>query len=206
MNEQKMYKKIRNTVGFLGMILPWLALFTAGIVFPKPDSSWWYSISATYYQSPMLVAVLTSASIVLICYDGYDFRDNLVTTLSGVFGLGIVLFPCKVCWITGKVGAFQLPINISNIIHSVCAIIFFILLAVNSFFLFTLGDGNPTKQKKIRNIIYKICGAGMFITMIAYAILQFFLPEWIIMITEIILLQFFGISWLTKGGIFFKDK
>ena len=84
MNTKLMYKRIRNVCGFLGMILPWLALFSAGIA-EHPSEKWWYSISATYYQSPALAAILASASIVLMCYDGYTFIDNLVTTISGVF-------------------------------------------------------------------------------------------------------------------------
>lgn len=206
-----MYSRIRNLCGFLGMILPWLALFSAGIVKNKPDSTWWWSISATYYQSPALVGILTAASLVLITYDGYKWYDNLVTTLSGVFGLMIVLFPCEVAWIepTTRVGFFQLPMNVSMYIHNISAACFFTLLAVNCLFLFTKTDcpNNMTKQKKNRNIVYRVCGIGMF----AFGIFQgvyglFKLPEWITMINEIVLLQFFGISWLTKGEVFFKDK
>lgn len=203
-----MYKRIRNWVGFLGMILPYLALFSAGIVIPKPHYTWWWSISATYYQSPALVAVLTSASIVLMCYDGYDKLDNIITTLSGIFGLCIILFPCEVDWIPygHKVGFFQLPMNVSKVLHGISAGTFFTLLAFNSFFLFTKTDKTKqmTDRKKIRNIIYRVCGIGMFIfgiwqivTLCVEAI-----PNWWTMINEIVMLQFFGISWLVKGEAF----
>lgn len=187
------------------MILPWLALFSAGIA-EHPASDWWYSISATYYQSPALVGILTAAAIVLITYDGYDWRDNLITTLSGAFGLGIVLFPCSVSWIDSstRVGFFQLPEHMSNLIHCGCAGVFFVLLSINCLFLFTLGEKHK-QQKKKRNRVYIICGLGMLLTMILFVLLQKYLPGWCVMITEIILLQFFGISWLTKGGCFFKD-
>lgn len=65
MNEKKMYRRIRNICGALGMCLPWLALIGGALVKDKPES-WWYSISATYYLTPALVAVLTAASIVLM--------------------------------------------------------------------------------------------------------------------------------------------
>ena len=97
--EEKMYLRIRNLCGFLGIILPWLALFSAGIA-DHPSPEWWWSLSATYYLSPALVGVLVPACIVLISYIGFDWTDNLITTLSGIFGLGIVLFPCKVSWIS----------------------------------------------------------------------------------------------------------
>lgn len=206
MSKDLWLKRIRNYVGLLGMVLPWLALFSAGIVDPHPSVKWWYSISATYYQSLALVGVLTAASIVLMTYDGYSFIDNVVTTVSGVFGLGIVLFPCSVDWIDGKVGFFQIPMHYSNKIHCACAAAFFVLLAFNSFFLFTKTD-NPfgmTDKKKLRNKIYRICGIGMLVFMVWQAItsqVSFFKGYWT-MINEIFLLQFFGISWLVKGGAF----
>ena len=65
-------KRIRNYAGFLGALLPWLALFSAwlfGAVTNDLSGNFWhdFSISATYYCSPALAGVLTSASIVLMC-------------------------------------------------------------------------------------------------------------------------------------------
>lgn len=202
-------KRIRNLAGFLGMILPWLSLLGAVIVSKSvgvPENFWeTLSISATYYITPPLTGVLTTAAIVLMCYDGYDWRDNLITTISGFFGLCIVIFPCSCSVSTLLTGFFQLPANISNIIHCSSAVIFFILLAINSLFLFTLGESN-TKQKKIRNIIYRVCGIGMLCAMTLMAIpVSFFAKTFIV---EAIALTFFGISWLVKGQVFglFADK
>ena len=39
-----MYLRIRNLCGLLGVILPWLALFSAGIA-ERHNSEWWWSIS-----------------------------------------------------------------------------------------------------------------------------------------------------------------
>ncbi len=202
--EKKMYLRIRNVCGLLGMILPWLALFSAGIA-PHPCSEWWWSISATYYQSPALVGVLVPACIVLISYIGYNSVDNWVTSLSGVFGLGIVLFPCKVSWIAEgtPVGFFQMPMEISHIIHTVCAALFFLLIALNSIFLFTKSGGEMTRQKKVRNVIYRVCGYGMLILEVAFLTVRLFgAPGYTVMILEILLLSFFGIAWLVKGEAF----
>lgn len=200
--EKKMYLRIRNLCGGLGVALPWLALLSAGL-FPHPSDQWWWSISATYYQSPALVGVLVPASLVLLTYVGYDKLDNWITSLSGFFGLCIVLFPCKVNWlpVDAEVGFFQIPMAVSNIIHGVSAAIFFLLLAYNSALLFTkTGSGEMSKMKKIRNNIYKVCGWGMLVVEIIFACCKIFHgPGYLVMIVEIILLTLFGISWLVKG-------
>lgn len=197
-----MYYRIRNLCGILGVILPWLALFSAGIA-SHPSNEWWWSISATYYQSPALVGVLIPASLILITYVSYEPIDNWVTTLSGVFGLGIVLFPCNVSWIDDgtRVGFFQLPIEASNYLHGFCAAVFFALLAYNSAFLFTKSKGDMTDKKKLRNRIYKFCGWGMIGFEVVFALALIFpIPGYLTMIIEIILLHLFGLSWVVKGN------
>lgn len=202
--EGRMYLRIRNLCGLLGVILPWLALFSAGIA-DHPSSEWWWSISATYYQSPALVGVLVPAAIVLISYIGYDNVDNFITSLSGTFGLGIVLFPCKVSWIPDgtPVGFFQLPIETSNIIHTVCAALFFLTIAINSICQFTKSGPVMTDRKRIRNRIYRICGYGMLVLEVAFVVMRLLgAPGYVVMILEILLLHLFGFAWLVKGEAF----
>ena len=210
MSKDLWLRRIRNLAGFLGMILPWISLIGAIIVSNTtgvPAEFWpTLSISATYYICPALTGILTAASVVLICYDGYSLRDNIVTTISGVFGIMIVLFPCA-CTVSGEmVGFFQLPVAISNTIHCASACAFFILLSINSLFLFTIGEKEPTKQKKIRNIIYRVCGIGMICALILMVLpVSFFAKTFVV---EAIALTFFGISWLVKGQVFgiLKDE
>ena len=210
MSKDLWLKRIRNLAGFLGMILPWISLIGAIIVSNTtgvPAEFWpTLSISATYYICPALTGILTAASVVLMCYDGYSLRDNIVTTISGIFGIMIVLFPCA-CTVSGElVGFFQLPVAISNTIHCASACAFFILLSINSLFLFTIGEKESTKQKKIRNIIYRVCGIGMLCALILMVLpVSFFAKTFVV---EAIALTFFGISWLVKGQVFgiLKDK
>jgi hypothetical protein len=202
--EVKMYLRIRNLCGLLGILLPWIALFSAGIKLDKPDG-WWWSISATYYQSDALVGILVPASIVLMSYIGYDRRDNIINTLTGLFGLGIVLFPCKVDWIPdgSSVGFFQLPIEFSHIIHTGCALLFFLCASINTLCQFTRHGDTMTEQKKVRNVIYRICGWGMIgleAALVAANLLG--APGWSVMVVEIILLHLFGFAWLVKGEFF----
>ena len=210
MSKDLWLRRIRNLAGFLGMILPWISLIGAIIVSNTtgvPAEFWpTLSISATYYICPALTGILTAASVVLMCYDGYSLRDNIVTTISGIFGIMIVLFPCA-CTVSGElVGFFQLPVAISNTIHCASACAFFILLSINSLFLFTIGEKESTKQKKIRNIIYRVCGIGMLCALILMVLpVSFFAKTFVV---EAIALTFFGISWLVKGQVFgiLKDK
>jgi hypothetical protein len=185
--------RLRVFLGSLAILLPWVVAILAGEI-PK-------SISATYYLpqciAPFMI-ILGASSIALMCYKGYDRQDDIVLTLSGIFGIMICLFPTETK-LYDFVGTFQLPTNISSIIHNISAITFFLLLAYNSFFLFTKGDGNPTRNKKIRNIIFKVCGIGMVASFLILLLPKFYIQVWL---TETIALFFFGVSFLTKADVF----
>ena len=202
--EEKMYLRIRNLCGLLGVILPWLSLFSAGIA-ERHGSEWWWSISATYYVSPALVGVLVPACIVLISYIGYDWTDNLITTLSGLFGLGIVFFPCSVSWKAPEtpVGFFQIPMEVSHILHTIFSCLFFVTIALNSICQFTKHGAVMTERKILRNKIYRFCGYGMLVLMVVFGIARLLgAPGWTVMVVEIILLHLFGFAWLVKGEAF----
>lgn len=167
------------------------------------------SISETYYYescNATFMIILGSASILLICYNGYDKQDAIVCTLAGIFGLGICLFPC---WFNGvvRVGMLHLTQSVSNKIHNIFAITFFLLLAYNSLFLFTKTKGEMTLEKKKRNIIFRVCGIGMIASFLLLIPLSN--VDCGIWIVEAIALSFFGISWLTKSQCYswlFKDR
>lgn len=200
--EGKMYLRIRNACGILGIILPYVCLFSASLC-EHPGPEWWYSISATYYQTPAMVALLLPACVVMICYIGYDKRDNIVTTLSGISGILLAMFPCSVNWLPAgtRVGFFHIPMEVSNICHFIAGLSFFFLLGYNSFFLFTKSSKDEMSEgKKFRNKIYRFCGAGMLIVGLAFAALRIAgAPGYVTIFAEIILLNLFGLSWLVKG-------
>ena len=196
--------RLRLLLGVLAIALPIIVSILALVFGYIPGHIIPNSISATYYMDPCItpfMGILISASILLICYRGYDLLDDIICTISGVMGLCICLFPCYNSQFD-VVGTFQIPMNVSSILHNVTAAIFFILLAFNSFFLFTKGDKNPTSNKKKRNIIFRICGIGMiasFLLLIPGYIFNIYGMTWVV---ELIALAFFGISWLTKADIF----
>ena len=89
---------------------------------------------------------------------------------------------------------------------------FFLIIALTSIFLFTKSRGKKTKEKKIRNRIYRSCGIIIMACMLLIGYFGWFAGEpdgnnkfkpvfWL----EWIALLAFGISWLIKGEIVLKD-
>lgn len=192
--------RLRATIGWLGMLLPWIVVVLIGYV-PSSISATWYTNACTVFM-----IILGSASFLLISYKGYDLIDDILLTCSGIAGMGICLFPCAVSNVCGKVGTFMIDKGTSNAIHNICALVFFALLAINSLFLFTKTKGEMTKKKKARNIIYRICGIGMIASALILFLPYFRIQVWLV---EAIALFFFGISFLTKANIYpwlFSDK
>ncbi len=185
--------RLRALIGWLGMLLPWIVVLLIG-GFPGSISATWYSNACT----PFMI-ILGSASFLLICYNGYTRLDDVVLTCSGIAGLLICLFPCSIPTITGEVGTFLIDSNVSATIHNLSAIVFFGLLSYNSFFLFTKSSGEMTRNKKIRNVIYRICGIGMISSFLLLLLPDFHIKIWLV---ETIALFFFGISFLTKADIY----
>lgn len=188
-------KRLRCFVGWLAILLPWIVALLLWKIPP--------SISATYYTfeaGPVFMIILGLASGLLLYYDGYDKTDDILNTITGIFGFCICLFPTAPETLTlSRVGTFRVPVEVSNWIHLIAAILFFVMLAYISCFQFTKTSGNMTKQKKIRNIIYRVCAGGMLGAFLLLLLPDFYIKTWLI---ETIALFFFGISWLTKADAY----
>ncbi len=208
--DEKVIEKVRssllhrNVLGLLGMMLPFISIFS-GLFVRNKVHGWWWSISATYYISPALSIILGASAIFLICYRSYDTIDTVINIISGIFAMGVVLFPCKGPYDYPYVGFFQLPVDVSNVIHSICALLLFVFLSYNIGWLFTRGS-NVKKNK-----IYKFCSYAMIVILSIFLLLKilgFFglpIPGWIVMIAEALLLLFFGFAWLVKGQFVLKN-
>ncbi|WP_304224611.1 hypothetical protein [Gracilinema caldarium] len=211
------------------MALP-LALITGG--FLQPGGGIQGSISAYYHTNmrDLFVGILFMVGLFLISYHGYDKEDNLVTNFSGLFAIGVALFPTIVPKTTSAaishaggspadvsesalLGVFQLEPELSGTLHLLWALLFFILLAYNAYFLFTkTGDKKPGPQKLKRNIMYRICGILIvasllgivfYLTFLQKTVLRLYAP---VLILETIALWAFGFSWLVKGETIFRDE
>lgn len=210
------YKKIRIAVGWLGIAVPVLCFFGTRIL--GNCSDYQYSISDYYYtvMRSCFTGTICAVSLFLFAYRGPMRLDAWMGNLGGIFGLGVVFFPTGVpdethTLCTLVVGDPGTPVT--SILHYISASLFFAVLVVFSLVLFTMGDPHPTKAKKNRNSVFRICGWTMVAACLLILLNEFWqaLHNWWIDIhpvfwLETIALWAFGISWLTKAELIFGDK
>ncbi len=198
------YNTLRKAVGILGIALPFILVIGTTIF----DKQFHILNSISSYGHTRMgngfVGIMCAVALFLFSYLGHDTTDNLVGHLAAIFACGVAFFPNNVAnpWTT------------INILHLTCAFLFFVMLIIFSLVLFTKTDQEVmSKQKKNRNRVYKICGYSM-IVFIALIVLY---KAWLIDIfpekglfqpvfwLESFSLFAFGISWITKGQVIYKD-
>ena len=206
------YLAMRRIIGVLAILLP-VIIVTGG--FMQKGFVVQGSLSSYYYTNmrDFFVGMLFSVALFLISYKGYELIDDVVTNLSGLFALGIIAFPTsKFSGHVVKVGIFLTPDNVSQYIHLAFSIAFLLSLAFNSMFLFTRHGGEPSMEKKTRNVIYVVSGWLMLVCIVGMvAYIAFYshtaLAKWRpVLMFETVALISFGISWLVKGNTLFRDK
>jgi hypothetical protein len=212
-NKDLSYKALRRLIGVMGILLPLICILGGCFIACIPIQQ---SISIYYYTNmrDFFVGLMFVVSFFLLTYKGYNRLDFFITLITGFAGLGVALFPCfNELYKTQRVGIFQLNIDVSDTIHLASAGSFFILLAINSIFLFTRKNHEePTPEKGTRNIIYIVCGIIILISLTIIFICMQLLSDKqlfdskIVLILEAIALLAFGTSWLIKGETLFTDK
>ena len=216
------YYTMRRAIGILGITLP-LILVAGSALFGGCREAQ-YSIS-TYYHTNMrniFVGYNCAVALFLFAYRGHDWRDNLAGYLGCIFVLGVAFLPCSI----GDPGRPCLvPALAQNPLvgklHNLSALLYFIVLIVYALFLFPrthldMISGEKMymgRQKRKRNVVYYLCGSLMtasLLLILTYVwMLQKHNPDlerldpvfWL----EVVILLSFGISWLTKGQLFFRD-
>jgi cytochrome bd-type quinol oxidase subunit 2 len=209
------YIDIRRTIGWLGILLPFVLLPGAMALGssdgPQP------SISHYYYTNmrEIFVGTLCAVSLFLFTYRGYSRMDNIASNLAGLFGLGVALFPTDL--ISGYPGQAALTCLTPDFeqhatVHFICAGLFFLTLALMSLFLFTRSRytrERQTPQKRRRNVVYVVCGLVM-IACIAWLAIYLNTHEDdqtpTVFVLETVSLLAFGLSWLTKGEALYPDN
>jgi hypothetical protein len=207
-------KSLMITIGILGFALPVMLIIGAAIL--QNCELIQNSISAYYHtiMRNLLVGVLCAVALCLFAYKGYGPYDNIAGNLASLFAVGVAFFPTSI----GAPFTLCLPVEIDsgsfNTFHFISASLLFLTLAFFSLKLFTKGEKNPTDRKKIRNVIFKICGYLILLFIALIALYLFVLADkfpdlarirpvfWL----EALSLWAFSFSWLTKGGICWPDK
>jgi len=203
------YVSLRKAVGWIGILLPFVLALIPLLIFKSGGIE--SSISHYYYTTmrDVFVGALCAVALFMFFYCGYDRRDDWAGNLAGIFAIGVAWFPAT------ESG----PIDTIGIIHFTSATLFFLTLAAFSLILFTKTKKNEdgmdedlrTDQKKIRNVIYIVCGVIMIACLAAIAIYEIFIKDGyeiqsFVFWAESIALIAFGFSWLTKGKTIFPDE
>lgn len=188
----------RKCIGIMGMALPFLC-WASCLLTPFKPSGWCDSMSATYYNSPVLSMGLALVAGFLFTYHGYDKADRVVNLISAVCAMIVALIPCSTEFTPSHVGILYLPEEISNLIHCIAAASLFISFVVNIMVNFTKGNS------KSRNRCFYILGSVMGLMLIVFAlsiILGFKMSTfWV----EVFELELFGAAWLIKGRFYWNN-
>jgi hypothetical protein len=217
------YMTLRNLIGFCGMLLPFILLWTTRHA--PDDLRVEPSISDYYYTSngDVLVVILSVLGVFLFTYKGYNIKENLLSTLAAICALGVAFSPTATKYIRESfsvhTGKFVVPEIAGLEVHLLFAATFFISLAIISLVYFPKSDaeasmpsGSKRTQKDKRNLVFKISGwimLGCMLILGLYIIIKPF-KEWIgsfpfIFAMESIAIVAFGVSWITKGESLWPD-
>lgn len=202
------YVKLRQAIGWLGIFLPILMLSESLFFCQTPVKD---TISHYYYANvgDVFVAVLTALAVFFFSYKGYEReKDNYLTNIAGIAALGIAFFPTngfdQLC---PEYCEMKVPSIVFHYLHMISAFTFFTSLALLLIFFFTRSNDleHMTRQKKIRNGIYRSCGIIMLLCLaaiIACVCMKYYNLFWL----ETLALFAFGFAWLIKGELILKDK
>ena len=208
-NDLLTYRRIRKAIGYLGISLPIALVILSLIPFFKTDVQ--NSISYYYYTNlrEVFTGVLCAVGLFLIRYKGVDNsvfwkNDDKMTNVAGIMALGAALIPTNPNCCSEKIYTL-IPycIKLLGWLHYIFAGVFFLILAIMSLKIFTIGQ-KENKDIPVgilnENNIYKICGIAIivFAGMIPVCNLLNLFPR-STLVFEALALIAFGTSWLIKG-------
>ena len=202
------YLALRQTVGYLGIALPFVLALGAMIFFGTGIQS---SLSSYYHtgMADVFVGTLCVIGVFLLSYRGFERVDDIAGDLACVFAVGVALFP------VAPDNAAEGGASLAGYVHLACAGLFFSTLTYFSLVLFTKThlDRPPTRRKLQRNKVYRTCGYTMGICVLLIAVcyilpgpIESLLEEYHpVFWLESVAVVAFGISWFIKGEAMLKD-
>jgi hypothetical protein len=217
------YYTMRRAIGVLGITLPLIMVIGSSLFGGCKEVQ--MSISAYYHTNMrnIFVGYNCAVALFLYAYRGHDWMDNLSGYMGCIFVLGVAFLPCNIG--ASDTGCL-IPVKEQNPLvgqlHNLSALLYFMVLIVYSLFLFprthrdlltgekmTMGN-----MKRRRNVVYYVCGslmaAALFLIILYMFVLKYHYADlkrlnpvfWL----ECVVLLSFGVSWLTKGQLFFRDR
>lgn len=211
------YLTLRKAVGILGIALPVVVLVGFRLLNPTCDLP--PSISHYFYTDvgPYFTGTLCAVALFMFSYKGPQKADRIAALIACVCSLGIAFCPTNPDVHIGKecIKVTLQANDIRNAFHYGFAGVLFATFAFFSLVLFTKDRGHPTKNKKRRNTIYKICGWGIIASVLGILASTIFdhttdmdkeTLDLTTYILETVALVFFGLSWLVKGETILKDE
>jgi len=201
------YRALRKSVGIVAISLPFAVSIPVWLL---KNHSLEPSISCYYYTGSrnLFVGSLCAVGMFMLCCRGYDWYDEVAGIFSAICAIGVAFCPTDPVRCNA-----QSNVHVGTI-HWIFAALLFLTLAVFCLFLFTMSaEGRTiTRQKLQRNIVYRVCGAVILLSMTAIAILTYHPVDRVFgqfgfeFVFESTSLVAFGLAWLTKSEVLFKDK
>jgi hypothetical protein len=233
-NEIVSYLTLRKTIGWLGMLLPFLLLAgnyflnTSGLFNDEwfiqkygayayeNEGSFKSSVSHYYYTTvgEIFTGTLLAVALFMICYTGHPKRDgdwglsdNAMTNLAGIFAIGVVAFPTTATpGIRDNLRSF-ISSETVGLIHYAFAASFFLVLAFMSILNFRRAQDPALFGKGDDDPFYLTCGVVMIACLVMVPVLssvETLEPIHPTFLLEAVALIAFGSSWLKKGKADFK--
>jgi len=229
------FKSLRNCIGLLGLILPFIILFIARGY--QGCNCLQNSISHYYYTmaGPIFVGVLCCLGLILIFYPTPDPKstpystcnwrvcklikpgyDGPLTTISGVFAICVAIFPTD-SDLNSNCALFCYDSSLlRSSFHYFSAATMLLIFSYMSICIFTRANDPNWKNNKwkvLRNRVYIWSGMITFISILAVALIAIIehstsktFPKTSTYWLEVSALVPFGISWLVKGGFILTDE
>lgn len=203
------YRRIRRAIGYLGISLPILLVGLSFISFFKTQLQ--PSISHYYFTNlrEIFTGTLCAVGLFLICYKGNRNpsilkNDHLLTNIAGIMAMAVAFIPVNPDDFAIKIYTLlPYPEKWLGWLHYGFAALLFLIMALLSINVFTIGQKNETRDPKSilnENNIYRFCGYSilLFISMVPISeTLQLF--TYSTLVFEALALFAFGTAWLIKG-------
>ena len=204
-------------MGFIAIFIGPLVLFTTsvtyGLSFPKSISETATIANRTAAILPFCLGALALFALTYAIVYAYDRLDK-ICSFGMASGFTVVAMQmCSSVYINvARVGLFGVIPRVSNIMHSIGAVVGFGSMIFWIMLCFRKSDRRrdlQTKEKQIRNKIYFYSGIAMILSLGLFILNSagIFGDDFpVVFVAECAMLLFGGISCLIKGGLFLKDK